>query len=180
VISLSIGWRDTKQRMKIDKIDIVWMSPEELVPYVKNPKIHSATQIDKIAGQISSFGFDQPIVVDENKIIIKGHGRREASIKLGLKKVPVIISSLDEYQAMAARIADNKVAEAPWDKDFLKFDIGTLSTKDFNLDLTGFDQEEIKSLLDDVNFLPGSENDQGKLDQKKPIECPHCGEKFVA
>ena len=128
------------------KLEIIWKSPESLTPYVKNTKVHSVEQIDKIAGQISAFGFDQPIVVDASGVIIKGHGRREAAIRLGLQEVPVVVSSLDEYQAMAARIGDNKVAEAPWDNDLLKFEFGTLENQAFNLDLTGFSIPEIEAL----------------------------------
>jgi ParB-like chromosome segregation protein Spo0J len=128
--------------------EVQWLSPEKLTPYAKNAKIHSNEQIDKIAGQIAAFGFTQPIVVDKDKIIIAGHGRREAAIRLGLAKVPVIVAShLDEYQAMAARIADNKVAEAPWDNELLKFDLGTLQGHEMDLKLTGFDLTEVEALL---------------------------------
>lgn len=139
-------------------LEIVWYPPTDLVPYAKNAKVHSNEQIDKIAGQISAFGFDQPIVIDENKVIIKGHGRREASIRLGLPKVPVIVSTLDEYQAMAARIADNKVAEAPYDNELLKFDLGTLDLQNFNMELTGMDNVALNALLNPEEL----EREQGK------------------
>jgi len=143
---------------KKNPLEIVWLPPASLVPYAKNAKLHSNEQIDKIAGQIAAFGFDQPIVVDQNKTIIKGHGRREASIRLGLEKVPVIISSLDEYQAMAARIADNKVAESGYDNEMLKFDLGTLDLQGFEMGLTGMENADIHKLLDPEEV----EREQGK------------------
>lgn len=138
----------------MEDIQIIWLPPSSLTPYAKNTKIHTVDQIDKIAGQIASFGFDQPIVVDSKHVIIKGHGRREAALRLGLEKVPVIVSTLDEYQAMASRIGDNKVAEALWDYDLLKFEFGTLSTHDIDLKLTGFNLEDIKALSTDWDADP--------------------------
>lgn len=132
------------------KPKVEYRDPSTLIPYVKNAKIHTKEQINKVAGAISAFGFTQPIVVDKDGVIIAGHCRREASISLGLKEVPVVIAGhLDEHQVMAARIADNKVSEAPWDADMLKFDLGTLQLKDFKMDLTGFSMPEIDSFMKD-------------------------------
>ncbi len=134
--------------MKNWKPEIIYRDPKSLTPYARNAKIHSTEQIDKIAGQIASVGFTQPIVIDTEGVIIAGHGRREASIRLGLQEVPVVVAShLNEYEAMAARIADNKVAEAPWDPALLKFDLGTLKMHEFNLTLTGFELPHIESIL---------------------------------
>lgn len=140
--------------MKPKEFTIEWRRPDELTPYVKNAKVHTTEQIDKIAGQIAAFGFDQPIVVDKEGVIIKGHGRREAAIRLGLEKVPVIVQDLDEYQAMAARIADNKIAETSWDKDLLRFDIHTLDSMNFDLALTGFDASQFADLMAPIVDLP--------------------------
>lgn len=140
------------------KFEIEYRDPKELIPYVKNAKLHPDEQINKIAGQIAEFGFDQPIVINKENIIIKGHGRTLASIKLNLTQVPVIVQSLDEYQEMAARIADNKVSEAPWDAEMLKFDIGTLDLKGFNLELTGISAEELNNIINPLEI----EREQGK------------------
>lgn len=132
----------------MNKPEIVWRDPNQLIPYVKNARKHSDEQINEIAGLITAFGFDQPIVVDASGVIIKGHGRREASLRLGLPEVPVIVSTLDEYQAMASRMADNKVAEkATWDMDLLKFDIGTLALRDFDMKLTSMSEADITGIL---------------------------------
>lgn len=131
------------------KPEIQWIAPEKLTPYQNNPKKHSIKQLDKIAAQISAVGFTQPIVVDKDHVIIAGHGRREASLRLGLKSVPVIVAShLDEYQVKAARIADNRVAEeGEIDQDVLKFELGSLSLRDFDLKLTGFDLGQLDGML---------------------------------
>lgn len=132
---------------------VVYLDPAELTPYSRNTKKHPEDQINKIAAQIASAGFDVPIVVDAEHVIIKGHGRREAAIKLGLKQVPVIVrDDLSELQVQAARIADNKVAESAWDLDMLAFELGTLERGDFDLNLTGFDESEWSALLKDDSF----------------------------
>lgn len=129
-------------------MNIEQRTPQSLTPYLKNAKIHTTEQIDRIAGQIAAFGFDQPIVVDKNGVIIKGHGRREAAIRLNLPFVPVVVAEhLDEYQAMAARIADNKVAQTGFDNELLRFDVHTLDSHNFDLNLTGMDQAGLDILM---------------------------------
>ncbi len=137
-------------------IAIEFRHPESLTPYVKNAKKHSVEQIDKIAGQIAAFGFDQPIVIDKDGVIIKGHGRRQAALRLGLDKVPVIVNELSEHEAMAARIADNKIAISDFDKDLLRFDIHTLDQYNLDLKLTGFDKWELDSLMAPIADLATS------------------------
>ena len=161
----------------MSKIEVLTINPENLIPYVKNSKVHTPEQIDLIAGQISSYGFDQPIVVDKNHVIIKGHGRREAALKLGLKEVPVIVAEhLDEYQAMAARIADNKIAETSWDNDLLKFDLGTLQNQEFELEKLGFDIDSLNLIMNEwISDHEKVENTKENLDGisgKITITCP--------
>lgn len=128
--------------------DIVWKSIDSLIPYVNNTKQHPGNQVDKIAGSISEFGFDQPIVVDGDGIIIKGHGRLMAAKKLQLKEVPVLVrTDLTPAQVKAARIADNRVAESEWDEELLKIELLDLKQNDFDLRLTGFDDEELGRFL---------------------------------
>lgn len=154
------------------KFEIEWRNPESLVPYPHNAKVHSSTQIEKIAQQIASFGFDQPIVVDPNMVIIKGHGRREAALRLKLKEVPVIVTALDEYQAIAARIADNKVSEAPWDPEKLKFDLGILKLEKFDLSLTAIDLPQIETILNpaDSSTMFGSDAHKNVKERKEDYE----------
>ncbi len=120
----------------------------QIIPYVRNSKTHPKEQVDKIARQISEVGFTQPILIDSQDVVIAGHGRLEAAKSLGMTEVPVIkMSHLTEEQAMAYRIADNKVAESYWDLPLLAFELGTLERRDFDITLTGFGLEEAKIVL---------------------------------
>lgn len=135
------------------QLKIILMPIEKIIPYVNNAKIHSESQVKKLASSISEFGFDQPIVVDKNNIIIKGHGRREAAMALGLTKVPVLVADhLDEYQIKAARIADNKSSSNDYDLDLLKIDLGSLKLADYDLKLTAISEFELDGLLNELNI----------------------------
>ena len=121
-------------------------------PYVRNAKKHPPEQIQRLAKQIDKFGFDQPIVVDKDMVIIKGHGRREAALSLGMKEVPVVVADhLTEDEARLARIADNKLPEyGEIDEDMLKFEFGTLAAhEDVDLTLSGFELTAIEKLMEE-------------------------------
>ena len=162
-------------------LDKVELRPiEEIQEYHQNAKAHPPAQIDKIATSIKEYGFDQPIVVDGNGVIIKGHARFEASKKLGLKKVPVIKrDDLDEMKARGSRIMDNKSAESEWDMEMLAVEIEELQGLEFDMELTGFDVEEIEDIMVVPDFQPVSEEEQPRLDEKKKVVCPSCGEEFT-
>jgi len=125
--------------MKVEQIKI-----EEILPYDQNPRDNSAA-VEKVADSIKEFGWQQPIVVDEEKIILAGHTRHLAALSMGLKEVPVLIAKgLTEAQKKAYRIVDNKTSElAEWDKELLKSEFLALQELDFDLNLTGFDLDEI-------------------------------------
>lgn len=108
-------------------------------PYEKNAKKHPKKQIQQVANSIKEFGFNQPIVVDQDNIIIVGHGRYEASKLLGLVDVPVITVNLTKAQASAYRLADNKLNESEWDMGLVIEELKELSDEMF--DLTGFDKD---------------------------------------
>ena len=108
-------------------------------PYEKNAKKHPKKQIEQVANSIKEFGFNQPIVVDKNNVIIVGHGRYEAAKLLGLKDVPVIKVDLDEEKAKAYRLADNKLNESEWDMGLAIEELKELSKEMF--ELTGFDND---------------------------------------
>jgi len=133
--------------MKIsDKIILI--KPEELIPYHNNPKEHSTEQIDKIASSIKNFGFVQPIVIDGEKEVIIGHGRLAAAKKLDLKKVPVMVKDdLTPSQVRQLRLADNRVAESPWDEELLAVELEVLMEEGADLSLTGFEEDKINSIL---------------------------------
>lgn len=132
---------------------------DRIKPYDKNSKLHDPDQVEKIANQIRENGFDVPIVVDAEGVIIKGHGRRLASMKLGLKRVPVIVrSDLSPTQVRAARIADNKVAEGGHDQKILKLEIADLVKSDGEFDfgsMLGFDERDLKKLMPKTFGDPG-------------------------
>jgi len=155
----------------------------ELIPYVNNSRTHSDEQIAQIAASIKEFGWTNPILVDGSNGIIAGHGRLLAARKLGYEEVPTIeLADLTETQKKAYIIADNRLAlNAGWDNEMLALELGEIGELGFDLDLTGFNAEEIQALHMPY-FEPGTEEDQGKLDELDPkwIACPHCGKEFDA
>jgi DNA modification methylase len=122
---------------------------EKLIPYARNPRTHSDAQIAQIAASIAEFGFNNPILVDTKSGIIAGHGRLLAARKLQLKEVPVIVlDHLTETQKRAYILADNQLAlNAGWDESLLRVEIASLQEEDFNLNVIGFEDEELAQLL---------------------------------
>lgn len=130
----------------MDPLEPIVMPVSELIPYPDNPKLHDDEQVALLAGRISEEGFNQPIVVDKNNVIIKGHGRRLACLKLKLETVPVYkLGNLTAAQVKASRLADNAITErAGYDKDKLTNELEGL--KEFNIKLgeIGFDDPFLK------------------------------------
>tara|TARA_A100001035_G_scaffold279128_1_gene279688 strand:+ start:2519 stop:3001 length:483 start_codon:yes stop_codon:yes gene_type:complete len=158
--------------MNIKEIEI-----DKIIPYHNNPRKN--LNVDKVASSISEFGFQQPIVVDKNFIVIVGHTRLQASKKLGLKKVPVFIADLSENKAKAYRIADNRLNEdSSWDYDFLNVEMNVLSEGNFDLSKLGFTDEEIETILaNQSDFEPSDLDDQSDIDDPAEI-CEACGQKL--
>ncbi|QDU44597.1 Nucleoid occlusion protein [Symmachiella dynata] len=117
---------------------------DRVKPYEQNPRINDQA-VDAVAKSIEQFGFRQPVVVDEEGVIIAGHTRWKASQKLGLKKVPIHVAmGLSPAQARAYRLADNKTNElAEWDPDLLSLELADLQAMGFDLELTGFSEDEL-------------------------------------
>ena len=115
----------------------------DLIPYVNNPR-NNAAAVDAVASSIAEFGFNVPIVLDKNNIIVTGHTRLLAAKKLGLESVPCIIADhLTDAQIKAFRLADNRVAElATWDTDLLDQELAELAEIDFNMSAFGFEEPE--------------------------------------
>src|ERR1700680_1717727 len=122
---------------------------DQLIPYAKNPRTHSDTQIAQIAASIAEFGFNNPILVDTKAGIIAGHGRLLAARKMKLTEVPVIVlDHLTDAQKRAYIIADNQLAlDAGWDEALLAAELAALQEDDFNVNLIGFEDEELAKLL---------------------------------
>jgi DNA modification methylase len=127
----------------------------EITPYDRNPRSNDQA-VAAVAASIQEFGFRQPIVVDKAGVIIAGHTRYKAALRLGLKKVPVhVATGLTPAQIKAYRVADNQTADlAEWDYDLLRQEVAELQDLDVNLDLLGFSADELTRLLD-VDVLPG-------------------------
>ena len=123
---------------------------DRLIPYARNPRTHSDAQVAQIAASIREFGFTNPILVDTDSGILAGHGRLLAARKLQLPAVPVIIlDHLTEKQKRAYVLADNRLAEnAGWDEDLLRLELAALDEENFDLNLTGFEDDDLARLLE--------------------------------
>lgn len=136
-------------------LSVVYRSIGDLKPEPRNARTHSKKQIEQLCASIRQFGFTNPVLVDEQSILIAGHGRLRAAREVGLVKVPAIeLAGLTEVQKKALRLADNKIAlNAGWDVEILRLElaeIGTLEV-DFDLSLTGFASGEIDVVLKAAN-----------------------------
>ena len=125
-----------------NNLEIKYVEVHLIKPYNKNPRIHLDKHIDEIVSSINTFKFTNPILLDENNIILAGHGRWLAAKKLNIDKVSCIqIDYLNEAQKKAYRIADNKLTlNGSWDENLLGLEFKDLSelNLDFDLDVTGF------------------------------------------
>jgi len=130
-------------------VDIELRNIDDIRPYAKNPRLNDQA-VEAVAVSLREFGFRQPIVIDADGVIIVGHTRWKAAKKLGLAKVPVhVAKDLKPEQAKAYRIADNQTATlAEWDYELLPIELKDLQAADFNLELLGFDADELAKILD--------------------------------
>jgi DNA modification methylase len=130
----------------------------ELRSYPNNARTHSKRQIRQIANSIKNFGFCNPVLIDDAKQIIAGHGRVEAAKLLGIDAVPTCrLSHLSEADKRAYILADNKLAEkAGWDKELLAIELQGLIDLDVEIELTGFEMPEIDLILEDAREANGA------------------------
>lgn len=130
---------------------------EELKPYKKNTKLHDKKQIDNVANSIKRFGWQQPIVVDDEGVVVIGHCRLLAAKKLGMKEVPCTVASdLTPEEIRELRIADNKTNESPWDVETLVDELEGLSFDGFDLDF-GLGEKERDVVEDEYDKAPPKE-----------------------
>lgn len=155
------------------------LSTDKLKPYPNNTKEHPEKQVEKIAESIKEFGFNQPIVIDSDNEIIAGHGRLEAAKKLGYDMVPVVRKEgLTKEQVQAYRLADNRLNESEWEYEKLAEELEALEAKDYDLDKTGFDTEELEEILMDEESIVeevGDLEDEYEEPEKEELKCPECG-----
>jgi ParB-like chromosome segregation protein Spo0J len=158
---------------------------DRVVPYAKNSRKHTASQIEQIANAIKQWGFTFPLLVDEQGGLIAGHARLEAAKLLKLTKVPVATATgWSEEQKRAYVIADNRLAESSsWDSVNLIDELAALTGTNFDMGLMGFTSGELAKLMGAVSaaeLLPQEGTDgQSRLDQKAAVTCPQCGHVFT-
>ncbi len=135
-----------------------------LSPHPKNAKLHPVSQIEKIAGSIRAYGFNNPILIDSEFTILAGHGRYQAAMLLKLKEVPTIcLDHLSPEQARAYLIADNKVSESGFDVEILTDELFELSMDGFDGIALGFDNDEIEKLTHTANEADDIESEIRKI-----------------
>ena len=165
--------------MQIEKIRL-----EDLKPYKRNTKKHTAEQIEQIKESIRAFGNCDPIAIwGDKNIIVAGHGRYLALKELGYKEAYCVrLDHLTEKERKAYSIAHNKLTmNTGFDNELLKLEFEELQDIDFDLELTGFADWELDSLLNPVSdedlqdFFVEKEE---KPKEPKKIQCPSCGCEF--
>lgn len=138
---------------------------DEIVPYERNPRTHPDAQIEMLARLMQEHGVDQPIVVDEAGVIIKGHGRLRAARLAGMSTFPVVVKNgLTEDQKRAERISDNQVSLlAGWDHGLMKLEMNDLSLAGYEMSLLGFDSTEMAQFTNGSDLNAADEVDRGAL-----------------
>lgn len=153
---------------------------DKLIEYVRNPRKNDHA-VDRVAAAIREFGFRVPVVAKSDGTVVDGHLRLKAAKKLGLTEVPVVLADdMTDLQIKAFRLSVNKMAElAEWDDELLAIELHELNAADFDMALLGFEAGELAIKIGlGADFEPGTEDDQGKLDEKAPIICPACAHEF--
>jgi len=156
------------------------------VAYARNARMLSPSAVDKVAASIKEFGWQQPLVVDKDGVILVGHTRLLAAKKLGLAEVPVVVASdLTPQQAAAYRLSDNRTSEeSSWEYELLALELQELQSFNFDMSLTGFDSDEIEGMIiGEPDIREYTEEDSTlEVEEKEPedkyITCPYCGKHF--
>jgi len=152
---------------------------DRLIPYANNARTHSDEEIKKIQASLREFGFVNPVLIDKDCGIIAGHGRVEAAKREGMTEVPCVwVEHLTETQKKAYILADNRLAlDAGWDMNILKVELEELKELDFEINLTGFNEDELTGLFEDYKSIELEEPQEG--DGKATLcHCPKCGFEF--
>lgn len=135
----------------MNELQIIYRRPSQLVAHQRNARKHSDKQIDQLMASIRSFGFNVPVLVDDAGVILAGHGRVAAALKLGLDHVPtVLITHLSDTQRRGFMLADNRLAElSSWDDGTLALELEELSLAEFEITDTGFELPRIDVLIEE-------------------------------
>ena len=162
-------------------LNVDYRKVETLIPFARNPRTHSEAQIAKLAASIVEFGWTQPILVDGTNGLIAGHGRLAAARKLGLSEVPVIeLGHLTSAQKRAYVIADNRLAlDAGWDEEMLAAELAELSEAGYDLDLTGFDADELVELMTGEETTIEGETDENAVPEDSGTVVSRTGDVWI-
>jgi ParB-like chromosome segregation protein Spo0J len=154
-------------------VEIIYKSTKEIKPYENNPRNNNEA-VEKVAVSITDYGFRVPIIIDSNNVIVAGHTRYKAALKIGCESVPcIVIDDLTPEQIRAYRLVDNKTAEySSWDFEMLEKEL-----KSLDIDISEFEFPDLGETLDisDDDFYTDETVKNVKV---KSIKCPHCGETF--
>lgn len=154
-------------------MEIIYKSTKEIKPYENNPRNNNEA-VEKVAVSITDYGFRVPIIIDSNNVIVAGHTRYKAALKIGCESVPcIVIDDLTPEQIRAYRLVDNKTAEySSWDFEMLEKEL-----KSLDIDISEFEFPDLGETLDisDDDFYTDETVKNVKV---KSIKCPHCEETF--
>ena len=141
----------------------------DLIPYENNPRINDAEAVDAVAASIKSFGFKVPIIIDRDMVIVAGHTRHKAAIKLGMDEVPCIMADdLTDEQIRKFRLADNKTAEiSKWDFEELQKEISEIQS---------IDMADFGFMIEDISKFKKQVEQEKKTNG---VICPRCGRMVI-
>ncbi len=188
----------SKAPVPTSRMEIEYWSPSKPKPYARNARIISEEAVDALCVSLKEFGFKQPAVVDKDGVLVIGHTRVRAALKLGLKEIPVVVArDLSPQKIRQLRIMDNRSAQnTTWDSDVLKEELGDMlkdvdgSNEDLAM-LTGFGTSEIDTVIGTMaSGTPGLDpkgKGDGDDEDKAPVRpdaagtcaCPRCGFKWT-
>lgn len=150
-------------------MEIIMRKVADLIPYAQNTKKHDQKQVANVANSIRRFGWQQPIVIDENDVVVIGHCRLLAAKELKQKEVPCTVASgLTAAEIRELRIADNKTNESPWDREMLDIELADLDFEGFDFEFE-FPTPKTTELALELSNEPNNKR-EGKI-----MHCPKCG-----
>lgn len=163
------------------KLKIVEIEIDKIKEYENNAKEHPEWQVKQIADSINQFGFNDPIAINKDHVIIEGHGRYQAALMLEMEKIPcIVLSGMTETEEKAYIIAHNKLTmNTGFDLDKLSYELNSLKIDNIDLKITGFNELELQNILDGNELFDNSDysGEDLKNEYKEPSKkliCPNC------
>lgn len=146
---------------------IVMKKISDIKPYIRNPRKNDKT-VNLLVEVIPKVGFNVPILIDEKGVIVKGHARYTAAIRLGMSEVPCVVTHADEEAIRLDRISDNKISEfSEWDVEELMHELDAISIDDINLGDFGFPVDDLEQLVTDFGFDDEDDSDDKESEEEK-------------